>query len=45
MEVLTKIIGAIVLVAVGAAGGWYAKGKYGTKIGAIVTAVSSPPKP
>ena len=35
------VIGAIVLVAVGAAGGWYAKGKYGTKIGAIVTDVKT----
>lgn len=38
------IIGAVCLV-LGAAGGWIAKGKYGTKVAAVVTAVEAPPKP
>ena len=39
------VIGAIVLVAVGAAGGWYAKGKYGSTVAAVVTDIKAPPKP
>ena len=42
---LTTIITHAIFGLICGGGGWYLKGKYGSKVAQVVTAVETPPKP
>ena len=42
---MLTIITHLVALIVGAGGGWYGKGKYGAKVGSVITDVKNIPKP